>query len=313
MSPHTDPISQQAAYEELVDHPYYRYRVCAPDPDEPHLAAGSIEQDGKLVRIPFSAWSAPDLDGGERQDVRIARENLAIEGCLGCRVMVACNRFANTVDADGHVTEPDGVLGGERGLDRHRRLIARRHEVVAAAPDARFDTDQKRDILKALALRWDAREVAQVALMDIRKANWHRSNVANLLGLPKTATRMQVLEAAQARGLVPASWVRADDGTVPAVVTGMKATEETVQGPRRTAGRKPGRAKFAAIEGQLHVEFDVARREPSPVPEREPVSDEPLDLVSLGQLDLDAELAALTAPVAVVRSLPTAMPLEAAA
>ncbi|MFI8792605.1 hypothetical protein [Streptomyces sp. NPDC055105] len=316
MSPHANPMSPTAAYQELVDHKNYRYRGCAPDPDEPWLAAGGTEQDGKTVRVPLSAWSAPDLDGGEPQDVRIAREAAAIDVCVGCAVMVACARYANTVDSEGHVTEPQGVLGGERGLDRHRRLIARRHEVVAAAPDARFDTDQKRDILKALALRWDAREVAQVALMDIRKANWHRSNVANLLGLPKTATRMQVLEAAQARGLVPASWVRADDGTVPAVVTGMKATEETVQGPRRTAGRKPGRAKFAAIEGQLHVEFDVARREPSPVPEREPASDEPLDLVSLGQLelDLDAELAALTAaPVAVVHSLPTAMPLEAAA
>lgn len=281
-SPHTTSMSPTAAHQELVDHKYYRYRGCAPDPDDPSLAAGSIEQDGQMVRVPLSAWSAPDLDGGEPQDVRIARENAAIGVCVGCAVRVLCSRYANTVDSDGHVTEPQGVLGGERGLDRHRRLIERRHEVVAAAPDARFNTDQKRAIIKALALRWDAREVAQVAGMDIRTANWQRSHLVRLLGLPKDATRMRLLEAAQARGLVQADWVRADDGTVPAVVTAMKAHEETVQGPRRTVGRRPGRAKFAAI---------------------------------VGQLDLDAELAALTAApaVAVVHSLPTAMPLEAAA
>ncbi|MFF1574731.1 hypothetical protein ACFVWR_18480 [Leifsonia sp. NPDC058292] len=217
-SPNPTSMSPTAAHRELVDHKWYRYRVCAPDPDEPSLAAGSIEQDGKTVRVPLSAWSAPDLDGGEPQDVRIARENMAIEACLGCRVMVACNRYANTVDADGHVTEPQGVLGGERGLDRHKRLIARRHQVVAAAPDARFQTEQKQAVLRALAVHSDPLEVAAAAGLDERTANWQRSHLVRLLGLPRDASRGDLLAAAAGRGLLDGVSVVEDGKDVPAIV-----------------------------------------------------------------------------------------------
>jgi hypothetical protein len=201
-----------------VDHKNYRYRGCAPDPDEPSLAAGSYEQDGKTVRVPLSAWSAPDLDGGEPQDVRIARENAAIDVCVGCPVMMLCSQYANTVDEDGHLAEPQGVLGGERGLDRHKRLIKRRHEVVAAAPDARFQTVQKQAVLKALAAHSDPLEVAAAAGLDERTANWQRSHLVRLLGLPRDASRGDLLAAAAGRGLLDGVSVMEDGKDVPAIV-----------------------------------------------------------------------------------------------
>ncbi|MFF1358719.1 hypothetical protein [Streptomyces sp. NPDC058297] len=241
-SPRTKFLSLTAAYEELVDHKNYRYRGCAPDPDEPWLAAGSFEENGKTVRVPVSAWSAPDLDGGESQDVRIARENAAIEVCVGCPVMMLCNRHANTVDEDGHLAEPQGVLGGERGLDRHKRLIARRHEVVAAAPDARFQTVQKQAVLKALAAHSDPLEVAAAAGLDERTTNWQRSQMVTLLGLPRNASRGDLLAAAAGRGLLDGVSVVEDGKDVPAIVppgrpaaTAPSATK--LQRRRRAASR----------------------------------------------------------------------------
>lgn len=309
-------MASRDAYNALTEHPRFKYRGCAPDPDEPHLAVGSQElEDGRRVRVPVTSWQAPDIDGGEPTDVRVARETAAIDVCVECPVMMACHTYSNTLDADGKLVEEFAVLGGERWQTRTRRLVeARSGMVPEAAPDDRFATDQKKAILKALALRWDAREIAQVALMNIRTANWQRSHLANLLGLSKDATRMQLLEAAQARGLIDAAWVRADDGSVPAVVTSMKARQETVQGPRRTAGRRPSRTKFTAIAGQLVVDVDVAQRRPRPEPSARPAASEPLPLAIPGQLDLDAELAELLdSPEATVHTLIPAKRLEAAA
>lgn len=247
------PTRIPSPYEALTEHPHYRYRGCAPDPDEPSLAAGVVElKDGRVLRVPVTAWETPDVDGGESQTVRLERETAAINVCFGCPVMLACAAYANTVGADGKLLEPEGIQGGERALERHKRLIrSRQAETPAPAADAAFATKQKQDLLYALARHTDPWDIATVADMDLRTANWQRSSLVRLLGLPKTATRNQVLERALERGLVDPKHVRMDDGSVPAVVRDMKTTPEPAPKLPPTRGRRPARSKFACIEGQL--------------------------------------------------------------
>jgi hypothetical protein len=223
-----------AAYVEWTEHRFYAYRGCAQDPDEPRLAAGSVVRDGERVRVPLDAWSGgEDRDGGESQRARRVREADALEVCLNCPVMVSCDAYANSVTGDGRLAEPDGIRGGRTALERHRRFIARRHEVAAAAPDRRFGTAQKRAVLAALAAFVDPYEVAEEASrllrlwgegssgMDVRTANWQRSSLVTLLNLGKsTATRGELLAEAVRRGLLDAGVVVADDGSVPAVPLG---------------------------------------------------------------------------------------------
>lgn len=288
-----------AAWQRLTDHRHYAYRGCAPDPDNPTRITGNPE-------LSSGVFTAPDVDGGEPQLERTAREDAAIEVCIECPVMMLCHTYANTVDRDGHLAEPYGIFGGERALDRHKRLVAKRHQVVAAAPDARFDTPQKRAVLKALAAHTDPYAIADAADMDIRTANWQRSNLVTLLGLKRTATRNELLDAAAERGLLDGVPVTRDDGTTPATVTGIRipatdkpphaqpaptpladtatATDADVEEPRTPAHpvriRSPRRTQFTAITGQL----------------------------ALWEAELEADLAA-------VHTLPTAPPvrLEAAA
>lgn len=223
-----------AAYVEWTEHRFYAYRGCAPDSDDSRLAAGSVVRDGERVRVALDAWSGgEDRDGGESQRARRVREADALEVCLNCPVMVACDRYANSVTGEGKLAEPDGIRGGRTALERHRRFIARRHEVAAAAPDRRFGTPQKRAVLAALAAFADPYEVAGEASrllrlwgegpggMDVRTANWQRSSLVTLLNLGKsTATRGELLAEAVRRGLLDASVVVADDGSVPAVPLG---------------------------------------------------------------------------------------------
>ncbi|MBA4866204.1 hypothetical protein H1V43_33770 [Streptomyces sp. PSKA54] len=58
-----------AAHLALTDRRYL-YRGCAPDVDNPRLAAG----DNSLS---VDAWAAPNVDGGEDQEARRAREDAA--------------------------------------------------------------------------------------------------------------------------------------------------------------------------------------------------------------------------------------------
>ncbi|MFF7190583.1 WhiB family transcriptional regulator [Streptomyces sp. NPDC008222] len=207
----TDLISAAEAYKAFAGHRFYAYRGCAPDPDEPGRMAGN-------PALPLGAHHAPDVDGGEDQKARRAREDAVIEVCLSCPVMVQCDRYASSVTADGKLAEPDGVWGGRRALERHRAFIRTRHEVVAAAPDRAFQTRQRQAVLKALASYWDPYDVAAWAGVDLRTANWQRSRIVGLLSLDKaTATRREVLAEAVRRGLLDAAMVVADDGTVPAV------------------------------------------------------------------------------------------------
>jgi hypothetical protein len=168
--------------------------------------------------LPIGAHHAPDVDGGEPQAVRRAREDAAIEVCLSCPVMVLCDAYASSVTVDGKLAEPDGVWGGRRALERHRAFIKTRHQVAAAAPVAQVRTPQKQAVLKALAVHTDAEKVAAAAGVDLRTANWQRSRLVTQLNLEKgSATRRELLAEAVRRGLLDAGLVVSDDGTVPAV------------------------------------------------------------------------------------------------
>jgi hypothetical protein len=282
----TDSIALREAW---VEHRFYKYRGCAPAPDNPRRMAGNPD-------LPVGAHHAPDVDGGEPQDVRIAREDAAIEVCLNCPVMVACDLYANSVTRDGRLAEPDGVWGGRRALERHRAFIATRHQVVAAAAsDRALRTPQKLAVLAALAVETDPYAVARAAGMDVRTANWQRSKLTTLLGLPRDASRGELLEAARGRGLLEDVTVVADDGSVPAVPppTRMPADDQApapapvvaaapapVSGPSPAAVpgcapapcsggpevepvgplrlHAPRRDRFAAVHGQLTLDDALA-------------------------------------------------------
>jgi hypothetical protein len=218
-----------------LEHPHFKYRGCQPDPDEPLRMAGN-------PALHVGAHHGPDAFAPEGQRERRAREAAAVEVCLSCPVMVACDAYASSVTADGRLAEPDGVWGGRTALERHKALIRARH-AVPAAPNRRFQTAQKRAALAALARCWEPFEVAAEASrllalwgegpeggMDVRTANWQRSSLVRLLGLPRDVSRMRALAAARERGLLEGVVVVADDGSVPAVPppTKLPASEPVV-------------------------------------------------------------------------------------
>lgn len=191
---------------------FFKYRGCAPHPDSPRVLAARPD-------LPVDTHHPADRDGAEPQAVRVAREAAAVELCLGCPVMVLCDRYANSVTPDGRLAQPDGVWGGRRALERREAFGRRRHEVAVAAPDEQLQTDQKRDVLLALAMcaDGDAESVAAAAGVPVRTANWQRSRLVTQFNLCKTsASRAELLAEAVRRGLLDASVVVADDGSVPA-------------------------------------------------------------------------------------------------
>jgi hypothetical protein len=289
-----------AAYQAFTGHRFYAYRGCAPDPDQPQRMAGNPD-------LPLGAHQAPDLDGGESQTVRRAREEAAVDVCIGCPVMVQCDTYANTVTADGKLAEPEGIWGGRRALERHRAFIQTRHEVAAAAPDARFHTRQKQAILRALARHSDPYAVAVAAGMDLRTANWQRSVLVTLLNLNKaTATRQELLAAAVQRGLLDAAAVVPDDGTVPAVPPAGTVPEPQPAQTSRTTPRRPAPAAATAPTEHPPVRDPDTPHEPVPV--RSPRRDRFTAVA--GQLTLDDALPGL-APVTTLH--PHTTRLEAAA
>lgn len=219
----TDPIT---ARHHLTDHRHYRYRGCGPDPDDPRRSAGDPD-------VTVDAWGPYTGDGSEPQRERLARERAAVKICGRCPVLAACRTYGNTVtvDADGteHLVEPEGILGGQLALARHRALIARRHAATTAAVAeagatpvpvlgdlAQARTPQKRAVLRALARETDVELVAYRAGMDVRSANWHRSALTSMLGLDREhATRDQLLAAAVEAGLLPRSIRIRPDGRWP--------------------------------------------------------------------------------------------------
>lgn len=240
----TDAIS---ARQHLVDDRHYRYRGCAPDEGDRRVSAGDPD-------VPVDAWAPYTEDGAEPQRVRLARERAAVDICGRCPVLALCRVYANTtvVDEAGveHLVEPEGILGGELALTRHRALIARRHAAtigdttaaaaVVLAPavrnldDAR--TPQKRAVLAALAREVDPDAVAYRAGMDLRTTNWHRSALVGMLGLDREhATRDQLLSAAVDVGLLPRSTRVRPDGPMP------YAAAPTVDGVRQRRIAPPNR------------------------------------------------------------------------
>lgn len=208
----TDQDSR-AAYLAWTEHRRFKYRGCAPDPDFPSRAAGDLS-------LSLDAWMGEDRDGAEPQRERTARQAAAVEVCLNCPVMVECDRYGLSVTSEGKLAEPEGIRGGRTALERHRLLIRERAQevVVAPAPDRLLRTEQKLAVLRALAVCWEPVEVAVLAEMpDVRTANWQRSALVRLLGLPKDASRMRVLAVARERGLLDGVDVVADDGRVLAV------------------------------------------------------------------------------------------------
>jgi hypothetical protein len=288
---------------EWLEHRHFRYRGCAPDADDPKRMAGNPE-------LPVGAHHGPDAFQAEGQKERAVREAAAVEVCLGCPVMVQCDAYASSVVWVGGVprlAEQDGVWGGRRSLERHKALIAARLE-AAAAPDRRFQTPQKQAVLKALASFWDPFDVAAEASrvlavllgngcpgMDVRTANWQRSSLVRLLGLPKDVSRMRALGVARERGLLEGLEVRADDGTVPAVPPPTKLADSAAPSSSVDSGTPV--ASVAAPAGLPVPRARVRRRRGRVV-------------VMPGQLSFDDALPG--APVVPLFSA-SSVPLEAAA
>lgn len=191
-------MDPKTAQNELTDHPYYRYRGCAPDPDDPRVAAGDPS-------LSVDAWQAPDVDGGEEQEARAVRVAAAKAVCGRCPVLAACAVFGASVTEDGKLAERHAILGAKTAVERTKALVEERQQVpvvVEPAPDEQLRTPQKLAVLRALAVYEAAVDVARAAGMDVRTANWQRARITTQLGLEKTATRAEVLEAAVARGLL---------------------------------------------------------------------------------------------------------------
>jgi hypothetical protein len=303
-----EQVSVAVARAAWETHPRFRYRGCAPDPVLPSRMAGNLD-------LPLGAHFAPDVDGGERQPVRRAREAAAVEVCLDCPVMVQCAAYANTVVMDGDVArlaEPHGVWGAETQTERHTAFIRHRHEVMGAAADAKLRTEQKLAVLAALAGHADPYRVAAAARMDVRTAGWQRSAIVTLMGLSREASRMELLAAAVERGLVDAGLVVADDGSVLACPSGVKTHTVEANGQLLLWA-----VEFERLLARLPV-ADVDEGEQR-VPGRRTERVRRLSLRERfvevpGQLDLLlAEMEADLAQVADVCSLFPATPLEAAA
>jgi hypothetical protein len=230
------PMSAAAAEKAWREHRFYKYAGCTPHPDNPRVLAARPD-------LPVDTHHPQDRDGQEPQADRVRREAAAVELCLNCPVMVQCDAYANSVTPEGRLAQPDGVWAGRLAKERRQMFAARRHEVARAAPDVQLQTDQKRDVLLALAMcaDGDAGAVAAAAGVPVRTANWQRSRLVTQFNLEKaSATRRELLAVAVRRGLLDASVVVADDGSVPAW------SPATVHPPVAAAGREP-RAGVSAL------------------------------------------------------------------
>jgi len=249
----TDSLSLRRAWE---DHPHYRYRGCAPDVDDPSRMAGDPS-------LPLGAHHAPDVDGGEGQAARLAREAAVVKVCLGCPVMAACDAYASSMTRDGRLAEPYGIWGARRARERQEAFMGRRHEVVQAAPVERVLTAQQRAVLLALAMSPNAGAVAAAAGVDLRTASWQRSRLVTLLGLARSASRSELLAAAVERGVLARSVVVGDDGSVPAVPppsssrsAGPAVAVASLEPPAR--GRRSGRRVRRMIAAAGQLSFDLS-------------------------------------------------------
>lgn len=217
-------LDSKTARDELTDHRFYRYRGCAPDSDDPRVAAGDTS-------LPVDAWQAPDVDGGEEPEERAVRVAAAKAVCARCPVLSACVVFGASVLPDGRLAEQHSILGGRTALERTKALVEERQAVPVVpvpAPAEQLCTEQKLAVLRAWARFADPVRVAAGAGLDVRTANWQRSILKRKLGLTKSASRLEVLEAAVARGLLRRDEVVVDPGPAvpaPAAVVGVGSVQ----------------------------------------------------------------------------------------
>jgi hypothetical protein len=252
-----------AARHALTDHPYYRYRGCAPDPDDPRVSAGDPS-------LHVDAWQAPDVDGGEDQQVRRDREAAAKAVCGRCPVMEACAAYGASVTAEGKLAERHAILGGATAVERTRALVEERQAapvVAEPAPDHELRTPQKLAVLRAWAAYETPEDVARAAGMDVRTANWQRSILKTKLGLEKAATRAEVLEAAVARRLLRADAVVPSPGAGkrPALSSSPARPAVPESGACRRPGRRVHRRRVAIVAGQLSFDDALAPTPTAPV------------------------------------------------
>ena len=249
-------LDPKTASELLTDHPYYRYRGCAPDPEQPRLAAGDPS-------LSVDAWQAPDVDGGEEPEERAVRVEAAKAVCARCPVLDACAVFGASVTADGRLAERHSILGGLTPLERTKVLVRERQaapaQVVAPvpAPVKHIQTAQKVAVLRALARFEEPERVAVAAGLGageegLRTAKWQISRLKTQLGLSKSASRREVLAAAVARGLL-----RPDEVADPRPAAPVPAEESVsgAAGPVRLVPRGRSRRRAGAMmPGQLALD-----------------------------------------------------------
>ncbi|MFH9425995.1 WhiB family transcriptional regulator [Streptomyces sp. NPDC017529] len=259
------------AFTSLIDHRHYRYRGCAPDPDQPTQAQGA-------PHMPVDAWIAPTVDGGESKRDRAAREKSAVAVCAACPVTKECRTYGLALDPGGRLlAEPEGIWGGMTSLERHRHLIERRKDDAAfqaeyAAEQRRraireASTPQKQAVLVALARETDERMVAWRADMDVRTANWHRASLTGLFGLDReTATRRQLLTAARKLGVLGPIPVRRDGRWRIIAAPNTEGTRQRRLAPGmpvRKAGEVPVQL---VVPGYEHLPRTWPAPKPAPVP-----------------------------------------------
>ncbi|MFJ7023220.1 WhiB family transcriptional regulator [Streptomyces sp. NPDC101117] len=243
-----DRLDPKTASELLTDHPYYRYRGCAPDPEQPGLAAGDPS-------LSVDAWQAPDVDGGEEPEERAVRVEAAKAVCRRCPVLEVCAVFGASVTADGRLAERHSILGGLTALERTKVLVEERQAreaVPVPAPVEQIRTEQKLAVLRALAAHEDAEGVAAAAGLDVRTAKWQLSRLTTQLGLGKSASRADVLAAAVDRGLLRPDEVA--DPRPAAPVPAEEPVSETAEPVRLVPRGRSRRRAGAMMPGQLALD-----------------------------------------------------------
>ncbi|RIH58539.1 hypothetical protein D3C59_34585, partial [Streptomyces sp. SHP22-7] len=111
----------------------------------------------------------------------------------------------------GKLPEPYAILGGRTALERTKALVQERQAapvpvaVSEPVPVEQLRTEQKLAVLRGLAQHAEPERVAVAAglgdgLEGLRTAKWQIARLKTQLGLPKTATRVELLDAAVDRG-----------------------------------------------------------------------------------------------------------------